>query len=672
MQPVGVKMFRVSISSDAIGPRLQQPQGEHAADLQQYHAKCTIQNIRTCVPACNDTTHGYELLATVDGTDTRFSCNIANQLFSWVGAAALGGFLGHDVPAFVSALISGAAGTYVLALMGDADVGVDLTIEPGQSVVVSGERTLAVAPAWGAGAGFSVAEAGSLSLSYVLVEGALGAHGGVLRLDSCVLGGSEGVYDRHERTCVSAHNLLDDAVDAGADRSALMEGKTVSECAAMCVAMTTCVGFEYGVDYGGNTGNKPGHCMPSDSTDMTLCDGTVYNLDFYVVRAAPTPVTATAVSGASLAITKCSGVLTGLNVDAASTVSIESATFGAVELFGAIQLNNAGRLSLGANFAMVTDLAIGGGTQLELAGCTIPPHMTMAVSGGGSLSLAEFTLPYAVLTNAYSQLAGVGSILSFSSVTVPVKQDVKQGTVTSEGVYDKHERACVSGHNLIGGEGKTVSECAAMCATTPTCVGFEYGVDYGGNIGAVKPGHCIPSDSTDMTLCDGGRRNLDFYVLRAAPTLLWDLTGSITVGDNGKWRIEPLGLGVMEAPFFTVVFGPCVATEDGRCFGRPDGYGPQEVCEVAVGGAGGVLGPCSVFDLYGGGDAVTTTDGVVYRESDCPVGAMLPPGGTVRWISNGQWQGSTGNLDNGCAAKGFCGLPYSDRALGGGWDICFA
>ena len=85
--------------------------------MEQYHAQCTTANILTCVPTCNSTTHGYELLATIDGTDTKFSCALANLLFSWVGAAALGGFLGQNVDAFVSAVISGAAGTYVLLLM---------------------------------------------------------------------------------------------------------------------------------------------------------------------------------------------------------------------------------------------------------------------------------------------------------------------------------------------------------------------------------------------------------------------------------------------------------------------------------------------------------------------------------------------------------------------------
>ena len=38
-------------------------------------------------------------------------------LFYWVRAAALGGFLGHNVLAFVSAVNSGAVGTYALTLM---------------------------------------------------------------------------------------------------------------------------------------------------------------------------------------------------------------------------------------------------------------------------------------------------------------------------------------------------------------------------------------------------------------------------------------------------------------------------------------------------------------------------------------------------------------------------
>ena len=142
------------------------PGGSASTELEQYHAQCTTANILTCVPACNATTHGYELLATIDGTDTKFSCALANLLFSWVGAAALGGYLGRNVAAFVSAVISGAAGTYVLTFDGDADVGADLVVQPGQNVIISGNADLVEAPSWGTG-GFSVQQFGSLSLTNI-------------------------------------------------------------------------------------------------------------------------------------------------------------------------------------------------------------------------------------------------------------------------------------------------------------------------------------------------------------------------------------------------------------------------------------------------------------------------------------------------------------------------
>eukprot|EP01051_Picozoa_sp_SAG22_P017127 SAG22_NODE_2568_length_2433_cov_2.143959_2_plen_321_part_00 len=163
-------------------------------DVEQYHTQCTTANIMTCVPACNATHRGFELLATFDGTDTKFSCNLANQQYSWVGAAALGGFLGENVDAFISAVISGAAGTYenVLTLTEDADIGTDLVVRPGQYVVISGDAGLAEVPSWGRG-GFTVGERGSLSLLRVGIDGAITSAPGAmpLTLSDCILMGSD-------------------------------------------------------------------------------------------------------------------------------------------------------------------------------------------------------------------------------------------------------------------------------------------------------------------------------------------------------------------------------------------------------------------------------------------------------------------------------------------------
>jgi hypothetical protein len=89
----------------------------------------------------------------------RYSCELHHGLHSWVGAATDGGYLGSDARAFVSAVLSGAAGYYALALVGDAGVGTDLVIRPGQDVRISGGTS-----SWGGG-GFAVQEHGSLSLT---------------------------------------------------------------------------------------------------------------------------------------------------------------------------------------------------------------------------------------------------------------------------------------------------------------------------------------------------------------------------------------------------------------------------------------------------------------------------------------------------------------------------
>ena len=52
-------------------------------------------------------------------------------------------------------------------------------------------------------------------------------------------------------------------------------------------------------------------------------------------------------------------------------------------------------------------------------------------------------------------------------------------------------------------------------------------------------------------------------------------------------------------------------------------------------------------------------DGSKHGGSDCPFGAVLAPGDSVGWTSNGSSQGSVGSIDNNsCAANGLCGLPF--------------
>ena len=79
--------------------------------------------------------------------------------------------------------------------------------------------------------------------------------------------------------------------------------------------------------------------------------------------------------------------------------------------------------------------------------------------------------------------------------------------------------ACVKHHNIQLYKGKSVAECAAICDATPSCLAFEYGVDYvvvGSNY---EPRDCQPQNSVDSSTCDGAYHNLDLYVKETpAPT----------------------------------------------------------------------------------------------------------------------------------------------------------
>ena len=154
------------------------------------------------------------------------------------------------------------------------------------------------------------------------------------------------------------------------------------------------------------------------------------------------------------------------------------------------------------------------------------------------------------------------------------------------------------------------------------------------------------------------------------------LSITTTVEADGSKTNEPATPfnGHARSSWFSVTTGLCTISDGGRCVGRPGGYGSFEDCTIAVGGGGGVLGECGVFDTQNGVDYVTLPDGSRHWASDCPMGVQLAPGDSINWYSDFSWQGSVGNhwnTDNGCSGAGTCGLPWSGNTIGGGWQICF-
>ena len=77
---------------------------------------------------------------------------------------------------------------------------------------------------------------------------------------------------------------------------------------------------------------------------------------------------------------------------------------------------------------------------------------------------------------------------------------------------------------------------------------------------------------------------------------LGELTGTMTVEADGSKTTDPPNFGLPPGTF-AVSSGPCAVSDRGRCVGRAGGYGLSEVCAITVGGGGGALGACGVFDV---------------------------------------------------------------------------
>ena len=97
-------------------------------------------------------------------------CEIGDFVYSWIGAAALGGYLGKNAAAFASGVISGVAGAYQLGLPSDAVIDTDQVIQLGQIAQISGDLAHARPPNCGT-CGFIVGENAQLSLFYITLAG---------------------------------------------------------------------------------------------------------------------------------------------------------------------------------------------------------------------------------------------------------------------------------------------------------------------------------------------------------------------------------------------------------------------------------------------------------------------------------------------------------------------
>ncbi len=96
-----------------------------------------------------------------------------------------GGYLGLDFQTFFSAVVSGAPGVYVAALVEDAGIETDMVVRPGQRVSIGSDPSLPQPARWGGG-DFTVQQRSSLTLRSVAVDSSLSVvGGGVAALIAC-------------------------------------------------------------------------------------------------------------------------------------------------------------------------------------------------------------------------------------------------------------------------------------------------------------------------------------------------------------------------------------------------------------------------------------------------------------------------------------------------------
>ena len=401
-------------------------------------------------------------------------------------------------------------------------------------------------------------------------------------------------------------------------------------------------------------------------------------------------------------------------------------------LFSAVSSGAAGTYmgTLTADAGISTDLTIRAGQMVDITG---DPGLAVASWGGGGFMVQQF----GSLALSHVRLYAALSVVGGGSLAL-IDCDLRAGSslVVLLGVGGSLVIQSSSVTGLV-----SLSDCTASLTGCAIDVG-SFDLTLSGVVALSLTSMTVPAFVLNgATIPLGARSTLRLSAVTFASEAndAVPLTGTMTVGADGSYTIEPPHFNTTAT--FTVVSAgwlgnassfdtiasrngkdgqtdaaPCTVSAQGRCIGRPAGYGVNEECIFRVNGVG-MLDACSVFDTSRGDSIYTYTDGAsiadgasgrpevigrtsrsttVHFGSNCPARVLLGPGDLVVWTSSGSDQGSVGcplsycgaaAADNGCASKGTCGLPfthegegstpemgepYGPAGLGGGWQICFA
>jgi hypothetical protein len=374
--------------------------GTGASVVHEFQLVCT-DGSASCVPSCDASLHGDLLLLAVNGQDSKYSCELRNGLFSWVGPAADGGYIGSDVATFVSAVVSGAAGLFVLTMQASSLISTLLTIEPGQTVSISGNFSSPIA--WGTG-GFSIMQHGNLALSQVTLNGPITlAAGARLQLSNVTL---------QNFACLTVEQGSNVILPAGQTRPpacavcAAIPHCHTRECTPAGVSVCTrCDAGYYAFHRTSHAVNPAGSCVEDSATSSSagLTPTSTGSFTFTFSGALPSDL----ISG-NVTLTSAQG-------DVADT-TIVSLTGTGTELLGASLTINAAQLSLAQLQLAVPSTTISNGGRLSLR----------SVSG----SLTQFTVSDSTFNHDESSFYLVGAV-SFANAGTISLSDANFGPATS-------------------------------------------------------------------------------------------------------------------------------------------------------------------------------------------------------------------------------------------------
>eukprot|EP01050_Picozoa_sp_SAG11_P003404 SAG11_NODE_191_length_12943_cov_3.853706_13_plen_439_part_00 len=165
----------------------------------------------------------------------------------------------------------------------------------------------------------------------------------------------------------------------------------------------------------------------------------------------------------------------------------------------------------------------------------------------------------------------------FTNVTETAVQYPFENVIVLHG-YVRYARACVADAHGLGSTQsrddlvlqprQSVQQCSVLCDADPSCLAFEYGVEYGG-LGGGAVGNCWLQTRADAEGCDGAYYNLDLYVKDATH-------GVYDVAMENRYRCQSCPAGTFTSEMAAESYDACIECDAGRY--SPEGATVRDMC----------------------------------------------------------------------------------------------